>query len=291
MAASLLAAGAAVLVWLLATRAGVSLMRPFSVLALGLGIALVLDLVLLALLIYWSIAALRLRYWLDRNGLVIHWGGSRLVVPMDRISEMRLGSDLTGIDNPVRAFRGIGWVGLRAGQAQLTGGRPARVITTAPAAESVLILTPDSVYVVSPREPRAFLEAWRVRRPLGPTQFWQEREYLAWPLDLPVWRDRLAWTLIGLGLMVSLALHIYLSVVFDQLPAMLSFHFDVLGQVDRIASRVQILRLPQIALLMLVLDLILGFAIYRRQRIAAYLVWGGGLVLQLLVWGAVLTIS
>jgi hypothetical protein len=71
---------------------------------------------------------------------------------------------------------------------------------------------------------------------------------------------------------------------------MLSFHFDALGQADRIAGRIQILRLPQVALLMLVLNLGLGIILYRRQRIAAYLIWGGGLILQLLVWGAVLTI-
>ncbi len=71
---------------------------------------------------------------------------------------------------------------------------------------------------------------------------------------------------------------------------MLSFHFDALGQADRIASRIQILRLPQIALLVLVLDLGLGFALYRRWRVAAYLIWGGGLALQLFVWGAVFTI-
>jgi hypothetical protein len=40
----------------------------------------------------------------------------------------------------------------------------------------------------------------------------------------------------------------------------------------------------------LALDLGVGLAVYRRQRIAAYLVWSGGLVLQLLVWGAVFTI-
>jgi len=109
-------------------------------------------------------------------------------------------------------------------------------------------------------------------------------------LALSIWHDRLAWVLMGLGLLFNLALHIYMTLVFDQLPDMLSFHFNVIGQVDRIANRTAILRFPQLAILILALDSGLGFLIYRRQRVAAYLVWGGGLVLQLLVWGAVLTI-
>jgi hypothetical protein len=180
---------------------------------------------------------------------------------------------------------------LRAGRARLPDNRPARVFTTASLAQSTLVLTPDCAYVLSPRDPSAFIEAWRVRRPLGPTQSWREEERRARFLELPLWRDRMAWTLIGLSLLANLALQGYLTSIFDRLPAMLSFHFDLLGQADRIANRSEILRLPQVALLMLALDLTLGFIVYRRQHIAAYLVWGGGLVLQWLVWGAVLTIA
>ena len=64
-----------------------------------------------------------------------------------------------------------------------------------------------------------------------------------------------------------------------------------MGQTDRIGQRSEILKLPLIALLMLMLDLVLGFAIYRHERVAAYLLWGGGLVLQLLAWGALYTVT
>ncbi len=190
----------------------------------------------------------------------------------------------------LRAFRGVGWAGLRAGRARLANNKPARVFTTTSLYRSIVVLTPDCAYVVSPRDPEAFAEAWRVRLPLGPTHHWREEEQRAWLLDLPLWRDRLAWALVGLGLFANLTLHGYLTFVFERLPSMLSFHFDLLGQADRIGGRAEILRLPQVALILLALDLGLGFAVYGRQHIAAYMVWGGGLVLQLLVWGAVITI-
>ena len=91
-------------------------------------------------------------------------------------------------------------------------------------------------------------------------------------------------------LLANLALNIYLAFVFDRLPAMLSFHFDVLGRADRIASRSEIMRLPQVALIMLLLDLGLGSVVYRHERMASYLIWGGGMVLQVLVWGAAISI-
>lgn len=293
VAAGVVAAAMAV-VSLLVSKEQISLRQPLSPLAFGLGLALLLALALLALVLYWSIAALRLRYRLDRNGLVIYWGASRLVVPMERIQAIMSGSELSaGGDGASewRAFRGVAWAGLRAGRAQLPDGKPARVLSTASLAQSTVVLTPDCAYVVSPHDPGAFIEAWRVRRPLGPTQYWLEEAQRAWPLALPIWRDRVVGVLIGVGLLANLALQAYLGFIYEQLPAMLPFHFDVLGQADRIAQRAEILRLPQVALLMLALDVSLGFAVYRRQHVAAYLIWGGGLILQLLVWGAVFTIT
>jgi hypothetical protein len=143
---------------------------------------------------------------------------------------------------------------------------------------------------VSPHASDAFVEAWRVRRSLGPTQYWQEKEERAQLLDLPIWHDRVAWMLVGFSFLANLALNIYLAFVFDRLPAMLSFHFDVLGRADRIASRSEIMRLPQVALIMLLLDLGLGSVVYRHERMASYLIWGGGMVLQVLVWGAAISI-
>jgi hypothetical protein len=292
--AAALAGGAGALGRAIVHRGELSWQQPFSPFALGAGVAMALDLLALALLLYWSVAALRLNYRLDRNGLVIRWGARKLRVPMERIQSVKLGSEIVAGREEEgcgwRAFRGIGWAGLRAGRARFLDGKPARIFVTGPVDQSAVVLTPDQAYVVSPRDARAFVEAWRVRQPLGPTQQWREEEEPALLLSLPIWRDRLAWIVMGLSLLANVGMHAYLTLVFDRLPPMLSFHFDIFGQVDRIASRVELLRFPRVAFLMLVLDLGLGFLLYRRQRLAAYLLWAGGLVLQLLVWGAVLTV-
>ena len=278
---------------LIVTMGNVSVGRPLPLFVFGLGVALLLNLIVLALVLYWSVAALRLRYRVDRNGLAIWWGASKLTVPMERIQAVMPGHEIDAHGDEALewvTFRGIGWAGLRAGHARLSNDTLASVFTTLPLAQSTFVLTPDHAYILSPDSSDAFVEAWRVRRPLGPTQYWQEKEERVQLLGLPIWHDRLSWVLIGFSLLANLALNIYLALVFDRLPSMLSFHFDVLGRADRIASRSEIMRLPQVALLMLLLDLGVGFVIYRHERIAAYLIWGGGLILQFLLWGAAITI-
>jgi hypothetical protein len=89
-----LAAGVIGLVAVLVSTGGASLNRPPSPRAFILGIALVLDLVLLILTLYWSIAALRLSYSLSRNGLMIRWGASRLLVPAECIQAVVMGSEM-----------------------------------------------------------------------------------------------------------------------------------------------------------------------------------------------------
>jgi hypothetical protein len=121
--------------------------QPVSPLTLGLMLALVVDLAALALLLYGSIAALRLHYQLDRNGLVICWRGSRLVIPMDRIQAIQPASQV-GITDETVAFRGIAWAGLRVGQGRLSDDRLARMYATLPLDQSTVVSTPDGAYLL-----------------------------------------------------------------------------------------------------------------------------------------------
>jgi len=257
--------------------------------AFGVALAVLLDLAALGVLLYWSVATVRLRYRVTRNGVVITWGASRLQVPAERIQAVLPFSEVGGRMQPGAARRPW-WLGGEMGRARLADGRGVYLRTSLPLAQSLAILTGQSVYVVSPRQPESFVETWQTRRPLGPTQHWPEQERRTWILGLPVWRDRVAWGLVAGALGAALALNGYLAFIYDQLPSVLSLHFDVLGQPDRIGARAELLRLPALAASLLVLDFALGFAVYRRERVAAYLVWGGGIILQLLAWGALVTV-
>ena len=263
----------------------------FSLLAFGLAVAFLLDLAVLCMVVYWSVATLGLRYRLDRNGVIITWGASRLVLPMDRIQAIVPASQVDDELGLTAAFQGRTWSGGWAGCRRLADGRVGWLRSNTSVVRSTVMLTPDDAYVVSPQRPEDFIDAWRVRRPLGPTQHWREEEQRTWLLGLPIWNDHLTWVLMGGALVAALVLHGYLAYIYDRLPEALSFHVDLMGQTDRIGQRSEILKLPLIAFLMLMLDLVLGFAFYRHERVAAYLAWGGGLVLQLLAWGALYTVT
>jgi hypothetical protein len=262
---------------------------PVSPQAFGLAVAFLLDLAALGVLLYWSVATVRLSYRVTRNGVVITWGASRLQVPVERIQAVLPFNDFDG-RTQLGAVRRPWWLGGGTGQARLADGREVYLRTSLPLAQSLVILTGQSVYVVSPQRPESFVQTWQARRPLGPTQYWPEQERRTWLLGLPIWNDQVAWGLVAGALGAALALNGYLAFIYDRLPAVLSLHFDVLGQPDRIGGRAELLRLPVLAAVLLALDLTLGFAVYRRERVAAYLVWGGGIILQLLAWGALVTI-
>jgi len=255
-----------------------------------IGVAVLIGLLALAVILYWTFTLLTGRYHLDRNGIRIRWGASHLWIPMEAIRNIGVAADLDASLLPTKSITGPAWLGSSSNRIRLENGKHLFLRTTQPLNKSVAVMTDDNVYVISPVEPDSFVEAWRVRRPLGATQQWREKEQRTWLPGLLVWRDALAWGLVGGALVTHLAVDGYLAFVYDRLPQALSFHFDAFGQPDRIGDRAEIVRLPLVAFFMLVFDLVLGFAVYRNHRVAAYLIWGGGLIIQLLTWGALFTI-
>jgi hypothetical protein len=264
--------------------------RVFSPLVFWLGVACLIDLLLLMIVSYWAVATLGLLYRLDRNGVVISWGASRNRVPMENIQDIVPGTYLSEqMSRPNTALgrsMGCWWRRLR-----LPNGKLVYMRTSLPLAQSIALITPSCAYVISPRQPRSFVEGWQARRPLGPTQIWREEEQRSWILGLPIWTDRVAWALVAGAVMMALVSFGYLASIYDHLPAEVPLHFDSFGQPDRSGPPSEVLHLPLVALGLLAADLGLGFVLYRNERMAAYLMWGGGLLLQLLAWGALFTVT
>jgi hypothetical protein len=241
-----------------------------------------LSLPVLGLVAYWTYGYFTLRYHLDRNGLVIRWGGDRQIVPIERVQTIApVGGEG---DRALSGFLGVRWPGYRAGRGQLAGAGPTLFRHTAPLEASLLVMTPSQAYVISPADPEGFIRAWEVRQTLGPTQSWTQEARPVSLLALPSWSDRLAYGLIAAALVVGVAFAAYVWARYPTLPENLPFHFDAAGQVDRIGPKGEILRLPTIGLLVLLLNLLLGLALHKRERLAAYLAWGGAIMVQILLW-------
>ena len=102
--------------------------------------------------------------------------------------------------------------------------------------------------------------------------------------------DRLVHVLLALGLLLNLALFAYIGWRYRALPESLPLHFDILGQPDRLGVRSEIFKLPAVGLLLWVLNSLFGLAIYRWQKLGAYLLLGVTTVVQALFWLAALNI-
>jgi hypothetical protein len=72
------------------------------------------------------------------------------------------------------------------------------------------------------------------------------------------------------------------------LKPLVPLHFDAGGVADRYGSRIQVFITPFIGFLVLAFNGFLGGLAYRRERMLSYLLWGGAVLVQLLVWIATL---
>jgi len=102
--------------------------------------------------------------------------------------------------------------------------------------------------------------------------------------------DRPVHVLLALGLLLNLALLAYIGWRYRALPQSLPLHFDILGQPDRFGVRSELFKLPIIGLLLWVLNSLFGLAIYRWEKLGAYLLLGLTPVVQVLFWLATLNI-
>jgi hypothetical protein len=112
---------------------------------------------------------------------------------------------------------------------------------------------------------------------------------------LPLWlqaalRDRYLWAMAIIGLFVNLGLFAFLLLVASQLPPLVPLHWDAGGVPDRIEDKSAIFSLPQIGLIMIVLNFLFGAAIYRREPLASYLLGGIAIATQFLLWFAAISI-
>lgn len=112
---------------------------------------------------------------------------------------------------------------------------------------------------------------------------------------LPLWlqavlRDRYLWAMVIIALFVNLGLFAFLLLVVNQLPPLVPLHFDAAGQPDRIEDKGAIFSLPQIGLLMIALNFLLGSAFYRREPLTSYLLCGIAIAAQFLFWFAAVSI-
>lgn len=260
--------------------------HPLNVWTFVASLGVIFCLVAVGMLIYWIGGLVRSTYVVDRNQLIIAWGPNEQVIPTAQIEQVFLGSELEG---RVR-FRGIRWPGYWMGYGEIEGLGPVLFYATQPPRSQVFVVTEGLVYGISPEEQEGFVHTLRSRLQMGPTQIVEPASRGPVFLQWRFWRDRLAQGMLLGGMLAVVALFGLLSVRYPSLPRLLPLHFDAEGNPDRLGPQAQIFFIPFIGLLVMAVNGGVGGALYRREPLFAYLLWIGALLVQGLLWAAVLGI-
>ncbi len=252
---------------------------PVDVRSFVISLVIAASLALLAALGYWLWGIATLHYTLDRNALVIYWAGSQSIIPLPSVIAIAPAHE-AGIAPRVEGLR---WLGYQIGHTHLPEIGKTLVFASRPFAEQVIIKTTSDAYALSPGDPNAFIEEVGARLRLGPTDYVvAETRPNPW-LGLGLWRDRLAYVLIGIAAVGVLALFAWVSLSYAGLPESLFFGVSGLP-----LPRASALFLPTIGLIALLGNLTFAFWVYRRQPAAAYLALGGTVAVQVVMWIAAL---
>jgi Domain of unknown function (DUF1648)/Bacterial PH domain len=256
----------------------VILHRPVDGLSFLLVLWLLASLLILTYVGYRTVGAFTLEYWVDRDAVTLVWGPTRQIVPVGQIQRV------VAADTAHRMPRARPWHWPCPDRRRTTCDRLGVVnsYSTRPLDQQLILVTGAESYGVSPGDPGGFLNALQERYALGvarPLQAELRRPPLwTWPL----WRDRAALVLIGAGLLGVLLMFGALCFRFPVLSSDLPLHFDASGIADRIVPKSGLFVLPIIGLLAWAFNLVVGIWLYRRvQQGAAYLLWGGAVVVEM----------
>ncbi len=260
---------------------GVAGSQPIGPITFFMVLLIVFALPVIGLVAYQLFGLSRSAYALDRNMLTIDWGPIRQVIPTDSIQRILLGTEVAG---SIARFRGWRWPGLMHGQAEVPDVGLTLFYAPASLRNQLIVVTPTLAYAIAPADPAGFIESIKARYELGPTQAVAQTTQHPPFFDWPLWRDRLAQGFGALSVVMVLGLFALVCFRFPDLPARLPLHYSAEGLADRVGSASEVFILPLIGLLALLVNVMFGAVAYTRERMASYVVWGGTLLVQLLLW-------
>jgi hypothetical protein len=241
----------------------------------------------LPMLSYRLLALNRAYYEMDRNVLRLHWGLRTVVLPLREIEWMRPVEDLTsalplprlpipGAIIGVRTIDGLGRAEFMA-DSMVNG---------------LLVAMPDTVYVVSPSDPRGFVALFHRSIEMGSLVSVQAESILPSFILGNVWDDRYARIFILSSFLLEVGLVIWILLLVTSVTQV-RFGNVIPGQVAEPVPAIQLILFPVLGGFVFLMDLIGGAFFYRNteQRAASYFLWAGSTLTNAMLVIAVLWIT
>jgi hypothetical protein len=227
------------------------------------------------------------RYVLDRNHFSLTWGLASETVPLTRMAAPRPAEDVVP---GLRPEPGLWWPGCIVGHRKVEGLGNVEFFATQTGAGLVLLTVGDRHLAISPADREGFLRAFTDALRSGALERIGEASQRPDFLFDRIWADRWARAILLGGLILPLLLLAFLAIQAPGLPDAVPFGFDPAGAPGPAAPPGRLLLLPLIGGLCWLADLALGAWVYRREgdRLLAYGLWAGAILVGGLLWGATL---
>lgn len=249
----------------------------------------VIGLPLIALNIYRIYGLITAQYILDRDGVYVRWGLSRVQIPLGKIMEVVPQSEITP---RLSISFGFWWPGCVVGKSQSKFHGSIDFFATSTARGNIVIALETRKIVISPPDVQAFIRTFADTVQMGSLE--EIPEFSEHPdfFSARLWEDRSARLTILGGLSTILILLAFLALRVPNLPSVVPFGFDRAGVPDVFVPPARLLLLPLVGGVFWLVDLILGSWLYRQEgnRPIAYLVWGVGVLMGGILWIAVINL-
>jgi hypothetical protein len=279
--------GLSIVATLLAITVGLTVYAVTSPITMWLFVLSILSILSLSLairLVYQIWGLITASYTMDRNAIVIHWGGVEHIVPMAKVRKVMPGNEL----RELKVRPAIRWPGYYVGLGKTEDIDTILFYATTSPDYQVVIKTDTVAYAISPVDLETFLPALRERLEMGPTQEIEEQSTHPPFLDWDIWRDRLALGLLIGAVFLLTALVGFMCWRFPYLPSEVALRFSADGVPLLIASKNRVFYLSLLGLIFTAINSVLGFLLYHRERTASYFLWSSLCVVLIALWTAVL---
>ncbi len=234
--------------------------------------------VLAAMFGYWTASLATLSYAVDRNGLVIHWGATRQVIPLGAIERL-----VPGTAVGVPRVRGVTWLGYHVGSASIQRIGEVLFYSTHQTPEQVLyVMTTERNYAISVPDPADFAREIQLRQDLGPTARVTHHVERSAPGLQGFLHDRRGIMLAAIAAGLAVLSWIAIGLRYGTLPETFELRFPPGNQSPLIdlVHRSDLLEIAQAASIVLVVNVITGALLYAWNRWAAYVLFVAAAVLQ-----------
>ena len=249
----------------------------------------VIGLPLTLLVLYRLYGLITAEYILNRDGIYLRWGISTDQIPISAIKGIYPQNEFPAMNRPKI---GLWWPGCMVGQTPSNEHGLIEFFAVSISKENVIIQLTDRIIVISPPDVADFLQAYSEIMQMGSLEEIPELTQRPDFFSARLWADRYARAMLLVGLTLILALLAYLAYRVSTLPSLVPFGFDQNGIADLYVPPARLLLLPLVGGGFWLADLMIGSWLYRRERNrpVAYLVWGMGVLIGTMLWGAVINL-